>query len=115
MSERSQDPLTKLRLSVQARPERRGGPVLPAEGLHCHPKRYGGWAKAGGPGYSEKEELVTNCDRLRNLQHSSVNPMAFTEQGVAMLSTVLRSGKAIRINIEIMRAFARYRGPLREK
>ena len=40
--------------------------------------------------------------------------MAFTEQGVAMLSTVLRSGKAIRINIEIMRAFARYRGPLRE-
>jgi len=63
---------------------------------------------------SEKEELVTNCDRLRNLQHSSVNPMAFTEQGVAMLSTVLRSEKAIRINIEIMRAFARYRGLLRE-
>jgi hypothetical protein len=63
---------------------------------------------------SEKEELVTNCDRLRNLQHSSVNPMAFTEQGVAMLSTVLRSEKAIQINIEIMRAFARYRGLLRE-
>jgi hypothetical protein len=82
--------------------------------LHCHPKRYGGWAKAGVPGYSEKEELVTNCDRLRNLQHSSVNPMAFTEQGEAMLSTVLRSEKAIRINIQIMRAFARYRGLLRE-
>lgn len=62
----------------------------------------------------EKEELVTNCDRLRSLQHSSVNPMAFTEQGVAMLSTVLRSEKAIRVNIEIMRAFARYRGLLRE-
>ncbi len=63
---------------------------------------------------SEKEELVTNCDRLRNLQHSSVNPMVFTEQGVAMLSTVLRSEKAIKINIEIMRAFARYRAILRE-
>ena len=37
---------------------------------------------------SEKEELVTNCDRLKSLQHSSVNPMVFTEQGVAMLSTV---------------------------
>jgi hypothetical protein len=40
--------------------------------------------------------------------------MAFTEQGVVMLSTVLRSEKAIRINIEIMRAFARYRAILRE-
>ncbi|MCX6302737.1 MAG: ORF6N domain-containing protein [Bacteroidia bacterium] len=63
---------------------------------------------------AEKEELVTNCDRLKSLQHSSVNPMAFTEQGVAMLSTVLRSEKAISINIEIMRAFARYRAILRE-
>ena len=40
--------------------------------------------------------------------------MVFTEQGVAMLSAVLRSEKAIRINIEIMRAFARYRAILRE-
>jgi hypothetical protein len=62
----------------------------------------------------EKNELVTNCDRLRNLRHSSVNPMVFTEQGVAMLSTVLRSEKAVQINIEIMRAFARYRAIIRE-
>jgi hypothetical protein len=48
------------------------------------------------------------------LKHSSVNPLAFTEQGVSMLSSVLRSEKAIRINIEIMRAFARYRSLLRE-
>lgn len=40
--------------------------------------------------------------------------MAFTEQGVAMLSSVLKSKKAISVNIEIMRAFARYRGLLRE-
>ena len=35
--------------------------------------------------------------------------MAFTEQGVAMLSTVLRSPRAIAVNIEIMRAFVRMR------
>ncbi|MBW6492469.1 MAG: ORF6N domain-containing protein [Lentimicrobium sp.] len=63
---------------------------------------------------NEKDELVTICDRLALLKHSSVNPMAFTEQGVSMLSSVLRSEKAIKINIEIMRAFARYRALLRE-
>jgi hypothetical protein len=62
----------------------------------------------------EKTQLVTNCDRLSNLKHSSVLPMAFTEQGVAMLSSVLRSNKAIKINIEIMRAFAVYRSMLIE-
>lgn len=62
-----------------------------------------------------KEEtirLVTNCDRLSSLKHSNVNPMVFTEQGVAMLSSVLRSNKAIEMNIDIMRAFARYRAYL---
>ena len=60
----------------------------------------------------ETVQLVTNCDRLSSLKHSSVNPMVFTEQGVAMLSSVLRSNKAIEMNIEIMRAFARYRAHL---
>lgn len=36
-------------------------------------------------------------------------PYAFTEQGVAMLSSVLRSARAVRVNIEIMRAFVRLR------
>jgi hypothetical protein len=40
--------------------------------------------------------------------------MVFTEQGVVMLSTVLRSERAIQVNIEIMRAFARYRLLLKE-
>jgi phage regulator Rha-like protein len=39
-------------------------------------------------------------------------PMAFTEQGIAMLSSVINSEKAIQINIEIMRAFSRYRAML---
>jgi hypothetical protein len=49
---------------------------------------------------NEKDELVANCDRLINLKHSSINPLAFTEQGVSMLSSVLRSERAIKINIE---------------
>ena len=57
----------------------------------------------------EQNELVTNCDRLAFLKHSSIKSMVFTEQGVSMLSSVLRSEKAILMNIEIMRAFARYR------
>jgi hypothetical protein len=36
-------------------------------------------------------------------------PYAFTEQGVAMLSSVLRSQRAIAVNVEIMRAFVRLR------
>lgn len=36
-------------------------------------------------------------------------PYAFTEQGVAMLSSVLRSKRAITVNIEIMRAFVKLR------
>ena len=62
----------------------------------------------------EKLQLVTNCDRLSALKHSSVNPMVFTEQGVAMLTSVLRSDNAVAMNIEIMRAFARYRAILSE-
>ena len=39
-------------------------------------------------------------------------PMAFTEQGVAMLSSVLRSKRAIQANIQIMRTFTKLRGAL---
>jgi hypothetical protein len=39
-------------------------------------------------------------------------PYAFTEQGVAMLSSVLRSRRAVRVNIEIMRTFVRLRSML---
>ncbi len=37
------------------------------------------------------------------------SPMAFTEQGVAMLSSVLQSSRAIQVNIQIMRAFTQLR------
>jgi hypothetical protein len=41
--------------------------------------------------------------------HRKYAPHAFTEQGVAMLSSVLRSARAVQVNIEIMRAFVRLR------
>ncbi len=46
---------------------------------------------------------------LERGQHRKYAPYAFTEQGVAMLSSVLRSKRAIRVNVEIMRAFVRLR------
>ena len=57
---------------------------------------------------SKKEwsELITNCDNLpEDLKFSPALPFAFTEQGVAMLSSILRSKTAIEVNIAIMRAF----------
>ena len=57
----------------------------------------------------ELDELVTNCDRFKNLKHSTVCPFAFTEQGVAMLASVLRSETAIHVSIRIMDAFVSMR------
>ena len=53
----------------------------------------------------ETDVLVTNCDRFKSLKHSSSYPYVFTEQGVAMLSSVLKSRRAIQVNLAIMRTF----------
>ena len=53
----------------------------------------------------EMQELVTNCDRFRNLKHSTSPSYAFTEQGISMLSAVVNSQKAIDTSIKIMDAF----------
>jgi phage regulator Rha-like protein len=57
----------------------------------------------------ETTELVANCDRFRTLKHSYQNPFAYTEQGVAMLSAVLRSEIAIQVSIQIINAFVEMR------
>jgi len=58
----------------------------------------------------EWSELIANCDKLpENIKHSPATPFAFSEQGVAMLSGVLHSPKAIQANINIMRAFVAIR------
>ena len=58
---------------------------------------------------NEFHELVTNCDRFRRLKHSAVLPHAFTEQGVSMLSAVLKSKTAINVSIRIINSFVRMR------
>lgn len=62
----------------------------------------------------EKQGLINENPRLEKLKYSSINPMVFTEQGVAMLSSVLTTEKAVQINVGIMRAFAHYRALLLE-
>ena len=47
--------------------------------------------------------------KKRRGEHRKYSPMAFTEQGVAMLSSVLRSPRAVQVNVEVMRAFVRLR------
>ena len=54
-------------------------------------------------------ELVTICDRFEKLKHSSNMPHAFTEQGVAMLSSVLRSPTSVSVSIRIMESFVKLR------
>jgi hypothetical protein len=63
-----------------------------------------------------KSQIMTATPGLRSQfvtlkrgQHIKYPPYAFTEQGVAMLSSVLRSERAVKVNIEIMRAFVRLR------
>jgi len=58
---------------------------------------------------SEKNELVTNCDRFKTLKHSTSLPYAFTEQGVSMLSAILKSNIAIEISIKIIESFVNMR------
>jgi len=57
----------------------------------------------------ERLELVTICDRFKTLKHSTSEPYAFTEQGTAMLSSVLNSEKAVMVNIAIIRTFVQLR------
>ena len=52
------------------------------------------------------QSVISNPERRGGRRYL---PYAFTEQGVAMLSSVLRSDRAIHVNIEIMRAFVRLR------
>lgn len=55
-----------------------------------------------------RSQIVTSS-LARGYGGRRYRPSVFTEQGVAMLSSVLRSETAVRVNIEIMRAFVRLR------
>ena len=63
---------------------------------------------------SEYEILRSQFGTFKQGEHSKYLPMAFTEQGVAMLSSVLNSPAAIKVNIEIIRVFTKIREVLTE-
>jgi 2-oxo-4-hydroxy-4-carboxy--5-ureidoimidazoline (OHCU) decarboxylase len=54
----------------------------------------------------EKEELVKNFDRFNVLKHSTVMPTAFTERGLYMMATILKSRQAELTTIAIIDTFA---------
>lgn len=57
----------------------------------------------------ENRQLVANCDRFKNLKHSSSLPSVFTEHGAIMSANVLRSECAVQASIQVVRAFVRLR------
>ena len=57
----------------------------------------------------EKMEVVKNFDRLRSLKFSSVAPTAFTERGLYMLATILKSDRAVSTTLAIVDTFVKAR------
>lgn len=58
---------------------------------------------------SEKNELVENFDRFNRLKHSTANPKAFTEKGLYMLATILKSKQATQTTFAIIETFTKIR------
>ena len=56
---------------------------------------------------AEKNELVENFDRFERQKHSTSIPKAFTEKGLYMLATILKSPKAVQTTIAIVEAYAK--------
>ena len=57
----------------------------------------------------EKNELVENFHRFEKLKHSTVNPKAFTEKGLYMLATILKSPQAVQATLSIIETFSKIR------
>ena len=58
---------------------------------------------------SEKKELVKNFDQFNLLKHSHIKPTAFTERGLYMLATILKSDQAVETTLAIIDTFAEAR------
>ena len=57
----------------------------------------------------EKEWVVANCDHLRQLKFSPVNPYAFTEHGTIMAAAILNTPIAVEASVAVVRAFVKLR------
>jgi ORF6N domain len=58
---------------------------------------------------AEREEVITNCDHLKNLKYSAALPLAFTEHGALMAASVLNSRRAVEVGLYVVRAFVQMR------
>lgn len=58
---------------------------------------------------NEKDELVENFDRFNMMKHSTALPHAFTEKGLYMLATILKSKTATDVTIAIIETFTKLR------
>lgn len=58
---------------------------------------------------SEKEEVVENFDHLKRLKFSAKLPNAFTEKGLYMLATILKSSRAVETTFAIIETFSKFR------
>ena len=58
---------------------------------------------------ADRDELVKIFDRFKNLKHSTTQPKAFTEKGLYMLATILKSPQATAATVVIIEAFAKLR------
>jgi len=58
---------------------------------------------------AERDEVVANCDRLARLRFSPNLPYAFTEHGAIMAANLLRSERAVKVSVFVVRAFVKLR------
>ena len=63
---------------------------------------------------AEKQYVVENFDHLKPIKNSPVEPRAFTEKGLYMLATILKSQRATMVTIAIIETFAKVRSLKRE-
>jgi len=54
--------------------------------------------------YTERDEVVANCDHLRRLKFSPTMPFAFTEHGALIAASVLDTPRAMEVRINVVRA-----------
>ena len=54
-------------------------------------------------------EPVENFDRFKNIKHSTVRPKAFTDKGLYMLATILKSPKSTQTTIAIIETYSKFR------
>lgn len=62
----------------------------------------------------ERNEVVTNCDRLGKLKFSPHLPQAFTEHGAIMAAGILNSPRAVEVSVFVVRAFIKLRQAVSE-